>query len=698
VVKIIDINRFDEEYKESIVYDTLQEAMMQIIIYEATKSIKIRDIGLDGPFAPKFFLIGRELNKIYIVMERLQLSLDNYLDDRNKSSTWRAPDSSFIKGSTVQICMILKILFEKLKYNHRDFKPDNIMLNLIGDRPTIKLIDFGFSCLKYNNMTLKSVSPGLFPSDLKHCDSPIRDMHAYFFYLTKYTYYRHVDCPIKRVIRTLMASDQKPVKNWSNTYYEYNEKNAANSKEKSENLSVDVVYNVFKSLKFTSLDTCSRVNSTWTGNLVRLYDSTPAYLTKSEFLNISPDLTGPFIALYLHNNYDIFWMRNNDPYQLTRYFQYKLPVLMGEYSEYIKASPLELENIRALFIESDNLFKTDLLGESIFHKLGRSDDTAEIREFLDKAIDKIKEVKSKNRDKRVDIINKVNDEGKTALDIALEKNFKYAEEKLIEAGANLDPQVMIRIPSILGYVVKRNPEIMLRSVNMKGETILHILAFKNNEESNKLIDTILEINTSPEFLNKTTAFGTTALNYAIQKNNAYACQRLMDLNVNVNDTTFFFDLEKISDPVLMNKLFDKYVKMDKINTVDYDGDTPLINAVKSNNIIYVKKLLSTGKVLTAKRDNYGRTCLHYAVINSQNLPVEQRATAFELVKLLIAENPALPNIKNYRQKGPGNPNFAINETVRDYVKTRKSTFFKKHQNTNKSKKSGGRKTHRSRRK
>jgi serine/threonine protein kinase len=37
------------------------------------------------------------------------------------------------------IAQILSVLFDKLEFNHRDFKPDNIMINEDG----VKLIDFG---------------------------------------------------------------------------------------------------------------------------------------------------------------------------------------------------------------------------------------------------------------------------------------------------------------------------------------------------------------------------------------------------------------------------------------------------------------------------------------------------------------------------------------------------------------------------
>jgi ankyrin repeat protein len=105
--------------------------------------------------------------------------------------------------------------------------------------------------------------------------------------------------------------------------------------------------------------------------------------------------------------------------------------------------------------------------------------------------------------------------------------------------------------------------------------------------------------------------------------------------------------------------------------------------VINNNIDAVSYLLSSGKVKTGLRDLDGRTCLHYAVFNTQN---EAKAiNAYKIIKSLIEVNPALPNIKDYYKKGPGNPEYAVRTNIREYIKSRKSTLFRKNPNTNKNK-------------
>ena len=290
VVKIISFNRLKEEYVNGFVYDTVQEALIQILIYEATKNIRIDKINLRGPFAPKFFLMGRDNDAIYIVMERLHSNLFDMLKQKNKSTSWTPPTGAFIKNSTLQICKILQILYEKLNYNHRDLKPDNIMYNIIDGNINIRLIDFGFSCLKYKNMAITSVSETSYASELQHCDSSVRDIHAYFYYLLHYTYYAKMDCPLKRVLNALMTSDQTPPKNWTDTYLVYDEKNADTSKEKSLNLNPDVVYNVFNSIDFIDTNSCTEFSPKWTKNLVKIYSSTLVFLTKDEILHINPSI------------------------------------------------------------------------------------------------------------------------------------------------------------------------------------------------------------------------------------------------------------------------------------------------------------------------------------------------------------------------------------------------------------------------
>jgi len=64
--------------------------------------------------------------------------------------------------------------------------------------------------------------------------------------------------------------------------------------------------------------------------------------------------------------------------------------------------------------------------------------------------------------------------------------------------------------------------------------------------------------------------------------------------------------------------------------------------------------------------------------------------AFEIIKLLLDKYAALADIKNKQGMGPANPKLATAANVRLYIKERKSRFFKKNPNTEKSTRVGGR--------
>jgi hypothetical protein len=127
-----------------------------------------------------------------------------------------------------------------------------------------------------------------------------------------------------------------------------------------------------------------------------------------------------------------------------------------------------------------------------------------------------------------------------------------------------------------------------------------------------------------------------------------------------------------------------------VNERDLQNNTALSYAVKRNNLNLVKYLLSSKKVHTAIKDDNGQTPLHYAVANTNNPAFYKEA--FEIIRLLIEENPALPNIKDNSDKGPGNKEYALKSEIRQYIKSKKSSMFSKKKNTNKMKAGSKRKT------
>ena len=232
IVKIIDAEGTNQFQYNRYGLDVVQEAMTQIIIYEATKNLSFPEINLTGPFVPQIFLIGQGRDKYYIVSERLDGDIANIISN--------TPSINFMKYNMLHLSKILGILYEKLHFNHRDLKPDNVMYKIIDKQHHVRLIDFGFSCLKYRKLNISSQSDIIFSSRL-HCNSKIRDLHSYVFEIIYDSYYKYHDFPFKRLLKALTANLMKSAKTWKNTYIMFNSANDKNNSDKALNLNYDVV-------------------------------------------------------------------------------------------------------------------------------------------------------------------------------------------------------------------------------------------------------------------------------------------------------------------------------------------------------------------------------------------------------------------------------------------------------------------------
>ena len=80
----------------------------------------------------------------------------------------------------LQISHILHFFGDTLQFNHRDLKDDNIMYTKIGDKMIYKLIDFGFSCLQWNQLQIKTSLQ--FPIE-RPCFKEGRDLAQLIYYL-----------------------------------------------------------------------------------------------------------------------------------------------------------------------------------------------------------------------------------------------------------------------------------------------------------------------------------------------------------------------------------------------------------------------------------------------------------------------------------------------------------------------------------
>ena len=662
-------------------YDLVQEAFTQIIIYEATKDIILPDINLRGPFAPKLFLIGKDSKNLYIVSERLEANVADFLKNT-------VPTTDFIKTTIVQLSKILEILYDKIKFNHRDLKPDNIMFKMIDKKINVRLIDFGFSCLKYRELRIAAVSNDVYASRL-HCNSRIRDMHSFLYYLVYYTAYSRLRCPIKRLINALMASPNGRAPNdWANTYVMFNKYNSEGESNATLNCSYDVVHNIFLSIKFSSGESCSNINADWTKNLAELNINTNKFLTDEEYKNVRPDVLEPFLLPYFKKNLNKIWKENSSDDMLITELKYVREVYSDtcSYNSTKKPCGQELyapsEMLPLLFDEFINgpyhlYLQGDKNKETILHKIVRNKDAPNADKYLDQAISAIDNMY---------FINMKSYRGETAYDIALDNNYKYAQDKLImyvdvkNGLINLKMLDTILAPDNNYFDNKKDASIF----------ILYNIIKANEKEYNERIDKFLSkigINMLQQITFKDNNGEKkiyTPIDLAVFLNNTYILRKFLQYDLPVDKNSLLFNISSLQDEELITKVLDKYMDASFINDYnDFLNSTPLINAVKNNNLAVVKKLVYIPNIKYSKQDKEGNTCLHYASAIASSSYDEKKKTAFEIIKLLLEKYPALADIKNKKGFGPGNPKVAIAPNVRAFIKGRKSSLFKKNPNAEK---------------
>jgi serine/threonine protein kinase len=222
--------------------NTMTEILIQILVYIYTKDIKHPEIALEGPYCPAVFEIGYDQSeeKLYIVNEIMRSTVLNFFEARKRDKE----ELRFLVPTVLcQISMIIIDLYNIFKFNHRDFKTDNIMYirNHIG-YPQMRLIDFGFSCVNFGNVQI-SGGGGSF----KYCSLATRDMTQIIFEL--YKYHKYLPDEIKDICKSLLTFKVGPkvchmylqcdkMNDWKDTY------DFLNTDVANPNGMPDVVFNV----------------------------------------------------------------------------------------------------------------------------------------------------------------------------------------------------------------------------------------------------------------------------------------------------------------------------------------------------------------------------------------------------------------------------------------------------------------------
>ena len=204
----------------------LLECIVQIIVVKETEESSYPEYDLVGPFAPRLFDFGYDETegKGYIFAEQMHKTVRQLAEGWEKDTAKdRGEDLARV---LLSISVILSELFNKLSFNHRDFKTDNCMY--VRDEKGYlmpRLIDFGFSCIKYKNLIIDAKHDGF-----RYCSLEGRDMSQFIYECVHY--YPKMSKSFLRVANALltMRRDSKVIRllkgeyvaSWRNTYRFFN--------------------------------------------------------------------------------------------------------------------------------------------------------------------------------------------------------------------------------------------------------------------------------------------------------------------------------------------------------------------------------------------------------------------------------------------------------------------------------------------
>jgi serine/threonine protein kinase len=210
--------RFDDERD---LKNSLRESIIQVIIAKETERSEYPEFNLKGPFAPRVynFAYNAATDKVYIFAERMRKTV------RDLVKGWEAGAESGrdVAVMLLRVAIVLSELFNKFGFNHRDFKSDNCMyIRDAAGNIMPRVIDFGFSCIKFNKLTINTNM-----RHFRYCSIGGRDMTQFIYEIAKY--FPNVTkkfAPVARALLTFKRGDKVcdmlrgdcGIGRWGNTY------------------------------------------------------------------------------------------------------------------------------------------------------------------------------------------------------------------------------------------------------------------------------------------------------------------------------------------------------------------------------------------------------------------------------------------------------------------------------------------------
>lgn len=322
VVKVIDLDLLSAintpASRVQFLYDICIEVLIQMLVYDTTKDIRLPKLGMVGPFTPKIHYFGIGPTNAYIVSDYISGKFDSAFSSKQPAAV--------IALGVFQTCKILDVLFKKLAFSHRDLKADNMMYEVIDGQLNIRLIDFGFSCVKLNGGKLPLHALHSSSSHLHYSQSITRDMHS-LLYMLSYRSPLNASSHIVKIMKAIIASDIETPASWRNSYSSFNYHNNRDDL-KPQNITFDIIMNVFYHID----------GPTWASHLTRLYERTIEFLTDGELEQVPAPVFEAYLVTKLDFRSDdlLFYLAKNP----MRYALYNLII-----SRYVRPEITNAVNI-----------------------------------------------------------------------------------------------------------------------------------------------------------------------------------------------------------------------------------------------------------------------------------------------------------------------------------------------------------------